>query len=639
MGFLADRGGHDKKAQSSFDWLALWLLISTWCTMSGWLLSLLGSLNLAGYCVSLLLFVLILWLYRQELGFFPAKFELVRWGMFHRGRWLPKAWVLLTILIFIGGLIYHPNNYDYLSYRFSRILHWLWEQHWYWIDTPNRRMNLTASGFEWLMAPIFLFFKTDRLFFLINILSWLFLPGLIFSVFYRLGISKRVAWWWMWVLPCGYCYALQAGSLGNDLFAAVYVLAAFFYLLKAGEDTSTASRNFFFSCLAIALATGSKASNLPLILPWLVLVFSHRTFLWRIRPVLLAGMFFIAAGVSFLPNALLNIHFTGVYTGDPHNESHMQLDSPVGGLTGNFIMVGVDNFRPPFWPNQKSLNGILPRPLFDYLMRVFPRFYISLDQVQIEESGGVGIGISASLLLMLGLKGWCRKFRPGMRSHMNVRYLPALIAVWLAACALLAKLGNEGAARLLTPYYAVLIASILVAAAVDGAVVRFLICKIFAAGSVVIALLLVIISPARPLFPTEVASSVLSRISPSQVMRVELIYEVYRERYDAMKEIRLLLPDTEKSVGFIQHGDSLEAPLWLPYGSRRIVDISPDQSLDQLKAAGIHLVVTSDSGLSFKYNINIDKLTKEWSAVVVAKKELTTRATQGPENWYIVRLP
>ena len=30
----------------------------------------------------------------------------------------------------------------------------------------------------------------------------------------------------MWLVPTGYCYLLQVGSIGNDLFSAVLALAA-----------------------------------------------------------------------------------------------------------------------------------------------------------------------------------------------------------------------------------------------------------------------------------------------------------------------------------------------------------------------------------------------------------------------------
>ena len=38
---------------------------------------------------------------------------------------------------------------------------------------------------------------------------------------------------WMWLLPSGYGYALEAGSIMNDMFGAVLTLTAFEYALRA----------------------------------------------------------------------------------------------------------------------------------------------------------------------------------------------------------------------------------------------------------------------------------------------------------------------------------------------------------------------------------------------------------------------
>ena len=54
-----------------------------------------------------------------------------------------------------------------------------------------------------------------------------------FSVFTRLGVRRRVAWSWMWLVPTGYCFLLQAGSIGNDLFGAPFALAAVDFALRA----------------------------------------------------------------------------------------------------------------------------------------------------------------------------------------------------------------------------------------------------------------------------------------------------------------------------------------------------------------------------------------------------------------------
>src|ERR1700685_2791722 len=111
--------------------------------------------------------------------------------------------------------------------------------------TGSPRVHARACGIEWVSAPLIALIKTDRLLFLINIVSFLFLPGLIFSIFTRLGVRRRVAWHWMWIAPTGYCFLLQAGSIGNDLFGAPFALAAVDFALRA--KISRSPQDFFTS--------------------------------------------------------------------------------------------------------------------------------------------------------------------------------------------------------------------------------------------------------------------------------------------------------------------------------------------------------------------------------------------------------
>ncbi len=126
-------------------------------------------------------------------------------------------------------------------------------------------MNDRACGIEWLSAPLLLFTKSDRALFLLNFIPFLLLPGLVFSIFTRLGVRARVAWQWMWLLPTGYDFLLQAGSIANDTFPAVYALAAVDFAARAWQSRRAA--DLWHSILAAALLTGAKASNLPLLLP------------------------------------------------------------------------------------------------------------------------------------------------------------------------------------------------------------------------------------------------------------------------------------------------------------------------------------------------------------------------------------
>ena len=205
----------------------IWLWISVLMSVAGWSLSALGELNPMGYAVFGLVVAALFAFGRKAFGW-EVPVTGFNWRRTRRRfrRWLPASFAVLAFLVFLGGALYPPSNHAAFTYRTPRVLHWLMDGHWYWIHTADYRMNDRACGFEWLTAPLLLFTKSDRGLFLINFVSFLLLPGLIFSMFTRLGVRPRVAWYWMWLLPTGYNFLLQAGSVANDTFPTVYALAA-----------------------------------------------------------------------------------------------------------------------------------------------------------------------------------------------------------------------------------------------------------------------------------------------------------------------------------------------------------------------------------------------------------------------------
>lgn len=182
-----------------------WILLSTLLVGGGWILSALHQLNRAGYVVVLSPLVLVtsLWWKKSR----PLSLEnLRRWHCKFLTRFkrrAPQLFLLITALSFLSGCLYPALNCDANAYRLPRVMHWLWAGQWHWIHTFDSRMNIAACGMEWLSAPLILFSHTDRLLFLINWISYLMLPGLIFSVFTRLQVRPRVAWWWTWLLASG----------------------------------------------------------------------------------------------------------------------------------------------------------------------------------------------------------------------------------------------------------------------------------------------------------------------------------------------------------------------------------------------------------------------------------------------------
>jgi hypothetical protein len=626
------------KNNRTVDWVALWILFSTWCSLAGWFLSLLRCLNRLGYGIAFILFVAGLIVIRKQIGFSGQRPVLFKANLIRSRRLFPKIWLLLTALVFVGGLIYHPNNYDYLTYRFPRVLHWCWEQRWHWIDTVDQRMDFSATGIEWMMVPLFVFFQTDRLFFLVNFIPFLLLPGLIFSVFCGLGIGKRVSWWWMWVLPCGYCYLLEAASASNDLPGAFYLLASLHYAFKIRDSSST--KFFVLSCLSMALLTGVKASNIPLALAWLAaFFFNGRPLLEQRKPAAIIMALAIAAMVSFLPVALLNTHFTGNSFGDPSNESGLKVTDPVSGIAGNSLQLAAHNLAPPVWFKPIRWEKVIPDGLKERLAHDFPRFDITVGEMQMEEGAGVGIGIviCVGLMAVWGLRALGA--RANSRIVRNALSLGIITGGGLAFLIYMSKMGSEATARLVAAYYPLLIAGVSILVPLNGSVMKRSLFKIAGSVSMLSALPLVILSPSRPLFPVGLVAEHLAKTAPSASTRFNLVYKVYAARFDDLRDLRVYIPENESAVGFLQGGDDPETSLWRPFGSRQIIDVGPEKSADELALRHIHFVVVSSEALEEHYHLKIDDLTKKWAATVVAEKKLAVKAHTGWKPWYVVRCP
>src|SRR6266446_7431060 len=228
--------------------LIAWILFCVFCNCAGWILSAFHQLSPIGYATAFVLSASLMLVFRNRIFPPPCRgIKIIRLARRFR-RPFPLSFLVLAALALLGGLLYAPNNYDALAYRIPRVLHWLAEGRWHWVHTEFQRLNTRAPAFEWLSAPWVALLRTDRFLFLINIISFLLLPGLVFSVFRRLGVGAQVAWHWMWLLPAGYCFLLQAGSIGNDLIGVVFALAALDFALRAREEDR--ARNVWLSVLA-----------------------------------------------------------------------------------------------------------------------------------------------------------------------------------------------------------------------------------------------------------------------------------------------------------------------------------------------------------------------------------------------------
>ena len=579
----------------------MWICLCAFCNCAGWILSTFHQLNAAGYAVTLLLGLGVVWRLRRRLfpeglgGWNPRKQR----RRFRRT--FPLAFLILAFLATLGGSIHPPSNYDALAYRVPRMLHWLAEGQWHWIYTGFQRVNTRACGIEWLSTPLIIFTRTDRCLFLINTASFLLLPGLVFSLFRQVGVRPRVAWYWMWLLPTGYCYLLQAGSISNDMFSTVFTLAAVDFALRARKSGRVSE--VCLSVLAAALMTGAKTSNLPLLLPWVV-AFVPTWRLWFVRPLAWVAILPLALGASFLPMAVLNTVYGGEWTGAKVE------NVPVGSgpvwlhLVANGITWPLDNLAPPVFPFASAWNRTADAITPASLKAQFHNYSFEpgasnwhLEEMQVEESAGLGFGMTIllGLSVLAVLLGRSRRDQPPTALPGDLVTKLVCLVPWISVFYIMTKVSYMGSVRYLASYYPLLSMGLLLSPAQVG-IVRRQWWQSWAILSCALVGMLLVISPARPLWPAGwLIQHYGSRLQASKLgARAINAYTAKSKRAEVFEPVVALLPADASVLGF-SADDFPETSLWKPFGSRRILHVKLSDSAEDVRRRGLkYLLVVND---------------------------------------------
>jgi hypothetical protein len=625
----------------------IWIWSCAYLNCAGWALSAMHQLNAGGYAIALAIWfaALLFWKCRAKAAK-ESKVEIpsLRTRFFGRFRKpFPLAFLTLAAMAFLGGAIYAPSNYDGLAYRVPRILHWLAAGQWHWIHTNFPRVNQRACGFEWVSAPFIALMNTDRWLFLINIVSLLLLPGLVFSVFTRLGVRRRAAWHWMWIAPTGCCFLLQAGSIGNDLFGAPFALAAVDFALRA--KISKSPRDFFASILAAALMTSAKTSGLPLLLPWAIAILPSLKIILQ-RPLATAAVCAIAIFASFVPTAILNAHFCGDWTG--WKAEGVPPGNPVLLAASNAGLITVQNLTPPVFPIANKWNQevqkIIPAKLSARLHKLVAEpaaVEFQAEEMQVEETAGLGFGVT--LLFFISLAAAAAK-RGG--TFLNLQFASSEAAwraairftPWISLLALLSQSEVYPIGRILAPFYA-LLPPFFLANPAHEQLVKQCWWRLSALAVFFMAAGLLVVSPARPLFPVGIF---LEKIQAAEakypsLARVETVYSVYAARNDAFAPAKKLLPPGLKILGLVTYDDP-ETSLWRPFGSREINHVCPGDTAADLKARGIGYIFVKTEGFEGRFGCPPENWVARMNVQAVQKISLRLRAGEGPADWWLVKL-
>ena len=581
--------------------LRIWISLSTLLVSSGWILSVLHELNPAGYLAIFAAGAMAaMWRWHKELPF-PQDFRRA-WNKFtHRFRRpTPLLFLALALLSFIGGLLYLSINGDSNAYRIPRLLHWLAQKQWHWIYTLDPRMNIVGCNFEWLSAPLILLTGTTRWMFLINIVCYLMLPGLIFSVFTRLKVSPRAAWWWMWLLPSGWCFILQAGSDVNDSFAAVYALAMVDLALRGSERKKAG--DLWLSMMAAGLLTGVKQSNIPLALLWFVAAWPGIRILLA-RPIATAFLAFVALLCSAAPITAMNIKYTGSWQGMPSGTTTTVWHggSMPWRVIGNLFSIPLQNLVPPFFPPAGAWNRAMQHFVQTPLGSHFAAFekFGQLSSGVSEPQAGIGLGIC--LLIGVSLV-WARRFSPATpdgakKTSVHVFRLLRLTP-WILLLLFMAEICSFEGGRLLAAYYPLLFPLLLTGPG-NARLVRQRLWQSLCLLVMLLAAGMLVVSRNRPLFPAQTILSELDMRHPgSRIIReIEVSYEAPGEIIKAQNYFKNRIPSGKQVIGYATFNGELEPGLWYPLGERQVERVLPDETADELRERGIHYVLVEDIAL------------------------------------------
>ena len=624
--------------------IEVWILLSSSLVLAGWFLSLSHQFSTKGYGLWIGASVLILtWYWRQ---FRPSArtqiFSLARLRTRLR-RFLPAAFLTLALLALIGGLIYEPNNHDGLSYRIPRVLHWLTHGSWFWTGNSDTRMDTRSVGFEFLSVPFLALLHTDRLIFLWNWTGFLFLPALIFQLSRRLGASGKAAWNWMWLIPSAYGIVLQAGSIGNDSICGVFFLAS---LALATGRQPVPFRDLAFSAVAMALCAGIKSTNVLWALPWLCVILPQTKTLLR-RPWLTTSLFLVCLALSSFPIWFSNQLHCADWTGEKAEaktagEKPITTSNPAIGIAGNLILLSIQNSAPPVWPFVRQTTDFirtsLPTPLLIALSKSFEGGFQDLGLRELPGEEGAGLGLGLTILFFLALFAAI-----GSRPWAITPPSPALGLAWLATLISIliysSKMAIGCPARIILPALMFLIVGFS-ALPNHSQLVRSRLWRwasFFAMGS---SLLVLILTPSRPLFPEGLMVKFAQKLSlpPSLNERIFNVYEAYGRRARAFSPLLTAVPPGTHILGYTG-GVALEAALWKPYGDRSIIFVPPSGLLENPQCPHPELLIASAYTIKKSTGLEPFEWINKTGASIVAQKEIIFLVRIGPELFYLLKLP
>jgi hypothetical protein len=319
-----------------------------------------------------------------------------------------------------------------------------------------------------------------------------------------------------------------------------------------------------------------------------------------------------------------------------------EMHSPFWGVIGNIFCLTVQNLKPPVFPFVNSWHAAMGH----FLQTPFGAHFAGFEEFGrlsfgvAESSAALGAGIFILILVSIFAARHCRRTSHGDVTAKSRNNLARLLrwTPWLLLLLFMAKVGTFENGRQMASYYILLFPALLISPG-HSILVQRRWWRALALAVMVVAVMLLVISRDRPLFPSQTLVGWLDVKYPGSKL-VSSISRTYAETPGVESQrlyLRKILPPGETVLGYAAVGGLIESSLWLPYGQRRVQRILPGDTPEQSRLAGIHYVVLEQNQLD-DTSETLPQWLARYKGIVIQQWEFIANPYDPPQHLYLVRL-
>lgn len=174
-----------------------------------------------------------------------------------------------TVTLFSGVMI-APNNWDSMTYHFSRFLHWFSNQNLNYFYTSNSRENIIPILPDLLFAQMFAIFSGDKALFLVIWSAVLITSYYVYRITFLLSGSKRASYIASVVSMTLPSHVAFMSSTQTDPITTLLIVILLYYALLLNNHKS--NMIFYLITMTVPLFITSKTTGVILSIPIFIYV-------------------------------------------------------------------------------------------------------------------------------------------------------------------------------------------------------------------------------------------------------------------------------------------------------------------------------------------------------------------------------